>query len=110
MEEIVGAARKVCAGEPFLSAQEIVDALRLTSQRRQEEGEAQKKLDKLTPREREVLGVLAEGVGDREIAERLHVGLGTVRSHVESILAKLEVSSRLQILVFAVRHGAVKIS
>jgi DNA-binding NarL/FixJ family response regulator len=40
---------------------------------------------------------------------RLYVGTGTVHTHVTSILAKLDVSSRLQALVFAVRHGAVKI-
>ncbi|MBA2713376.1 MAG: response regulator transcription factor [Rubrobacteraceae bacterium] len=110
VDEIVRAARKLCAGEPILTPQEVVEALRLTSHVRREESEARAKLGKLTPREREVLEVLAEGLGDKEIAERLHVGLGTVRSHVESILAKLEVASRLQALVFAVRHDAVKIS
>ncbi len=108
--EIVEAARRLRAGEYLLSPQEVIEAVRLTSQRRREGREAREKLDKLTPREREVLQVLAEGLGDREIAQRLHVGRGTVRSHVESILAKLEVSSRLQAVVFAARHGAVEIS
>jgi DNA-binding NarL/FixJ family response regulator len=73
------------------------------------EREARAAIDQLTPREREVLRALAEGLGDKEIAERLHVGTRTVHTHVTSILAKLEVSSRMQALVFAARHGVVSI-
>ena len=57
-----------------------------------------------------MLQALAEGLSDKEIAERLYVGVGTVRSHVVHILEKLGVHSRLQALVFAVRYGAVDIS
>jgi len=107
--EIIAAARRLRAGEHLLAPQDVIEAVRLTSQRRREDWGAREKLDKLTRREREVLWILAEGLGDREIAERLHVGRGTVRTHVESILAKLEVASRLQAIIFAARHGAVKI-
>jgi DNA-binding NarL/FixJ family response regulator len=55
------------------------------------------------------LQALAEGASDKEIATRLHVGVGTVHTHVTSILAKLGVSSRLQAVVFAIRHGIVTI-
>lgn len=48
-------------------------------------------------------------MSDKQIAQRLHVGVGTVHSHVTNILSKLEVSSRLQALVFAVRYGVVTI-
>ncbi len=66
--------------------------------------------DKLTPREREVLQALVEGLSDKEIAQRFHVGVGTVQSHVANILAKLEVFSRLRALVLAVRHGIATIA
>lgn len=56
-----------------------------------------------------MLRALAEGSNDREIADRLYVGVGTVHTHVSSILAKLEAKSRLAALVFAVRHGLVEI-
>jgi DNA-binding NarL/FixJ family response regulator len=46
---------------------------------------------------------------DKEIARQLHVGEGTVHTHVANILSKLEVSSRLQALVFALRNGVVTI-
>ena len=66
-------------------------------------------LNRLTPRELEILQVLAEGLSDREIGERLHISTETVRTHFVNILGKLHVSSRIQALVFAVRHGAVQI-
>ncbi len=66
-------------------------------------------LARLTPREREVLQALAEGLNDKEIAQRLYISNETARTHMVRILRKLEVDSRLQALVFAVRHGAVTI-
>jgi len=53
--------------------------------------------------------VLGEGLSDRELACSLHVNLDTVQTHMGNIRNKLEVASRLQALVFAVRHGIVKI-
>lgn len=62
----------------------------------------------LTPRELEVLEMLARGVGGREIARSLGVAPNTVRTHVQSILSKLQVHSRLEAAAFAVRHGLVR--
>lgn len=109
MSDLVEAVRRLAAGEQLLSQQEVIGALRLLVRVRESNREAQLAIDRLTPREREVLQALAEGWSDREIATRLHVGVGTVHSHVTNILSKLEVSSRLQALVFAVRHGVVTI-
>jgi len=81
--------------------------LRFLTREREGTREARLAIDRLTPREREVLQALAEGSSDREIARRLYVREGTVHSHVTNILGKLEVSSRLQALVFALRHGVV---
>jgi DNA-binding NarL/FixJ family response regulator len=109
LEEIVEAIRRLRAEEHLLSQREVIEAVRLVSPQRRKDSEAQLAIGKLTPRELEVLQALAEGLSDKEIAERLYVGVGTVRTHITSILAKLEVQSRLQALVFAVRHGLVKI-
>jgi DNA-binding NarL/FixJ family response regulator len=59
----------------------------------------------LTPREVEVLRLLAQGLTNREIAARLIVSVGTVKVHVERILAKLGVSDRTQAAVRAVTLG-----
>jgi len=109
MSDLVEAVRRLAVGEQLLTQQEIIEALRFIVRVRESNREAQLAIYKLTPREREVLQALAEGWSDKEIATRLHVGMGTVHSHVTNILSKLEVSSRLQALVFAVRHGVVTI-
>jgi DNA-binding NarL/FixJ family response regulator len=109
MSDLVEAVRRLAAGEQLLTQQEVIEALRFIGRVRESHREAQTLSEKLTPREREVLQALAEGLSDKEIAQWLHVGVGTVHSHVTNILSKLEVSSRLQALVFAVRYGVVTI-
>ncbi|MDQ3956734.1 MAG: response regulator transcription factor [Actinomycetota bacterium] len=58
----------------------------------------------LTPREKEVLALLVEGASSDDIADRLDISSNTVRTHVQSILTKLQVSSRLSAATFAVKH------
>ena len=60
---------------------------------------------KLSERELGVLRLLARGLNNKEIAERLFLSEGTVRNHVSAILAKLDVSDRTQAAVIAIRHG-----
>jgi two-component system, NarL family, nitrate/nitrite response regulator NarL len=66
-------------------------------------------ISQLTPREREVLGLLVEGADGRTIAARLGISRNTVRTHVQSILTKLQVHSRLEAATLAVRHRVVPI-
>jgi two-component system, NarL family, nitrate/nitrite response regulator NarL len=61
----------------------------------------------LTAREREILGLLVQGVPTRGIAGRLHISPNTVRSHVQALLTKLQVHSRLEAVAFATRNGLV---
>ena len=63
----------------------------------------------LTPREREVLTLLVQGADGRKAASTLGISLNTIRTHVQSILTKLQVHSRLEAATFAVRHGIVQI-
>jgi len=67
-------------------------------------GEAEELPDGLTPREAEVLGLIAEGLTNGEIADRLVVSTATVKSHVNHIFAKAGVAGRAQAVVYAYEH------
>ena len=110
IKDVIGAAQHVVAGEPLLSPNETIELLRLAGRRREQNLAAQRTIEKLTPGEIEVLMALADGLSDRGISGRFHIGVGTVRNHIVSIFGKLGVHSRLQALVFAVRQGVVEIS
>ena len=66
-------------------------------------------LAQLTPREMEVLQLVAKGCSNKEIATALHVVEGTIKIHVTNLLAKLGVSDRTQALVMAVKRGIIQI-
>jgi two-component system, NarL family, nitrate/nitrite response regulator NarL len=66
-------------------------------------------VDQLTPREHEVLALLVQGADGGEIARRLGISRNTVRTHVQSILTKLQVHSRLEAATLAVRHRLVPV-
>lgn len=74
-----------------------------------EEENATLRASQLTDREKEVLALLCEGASGEEMAEQLSVSKNTVRTHVQNILMKLQVHSRLEAVAFAVRHGVVQI-
>jgi len=60
----------------------------------------------LTPREREVVALISEGLSNKEIAERLHIATFTAKSHIHNILEKLALNTRLQIAAFAREDGS----
>src|SRR5829696_7036254 len=109
VDAILDATRRLSEGETLLSEDELIALLRLAGQNREEEVEARASIEQITPREKEVLQKLAEGLSNKEIAARLHMSVDTERTHMMNILNKLGVHSRLQALVFAARHGLVEI-
>jgi DNA-binding NarL/FixJ family response regulator len=109
VDAILDATRRLGEGETLLSEEELIALLRLAGQNREEKVEARASIEQITPREKEVLQKLAEGLSNREIAASLHMSVDTERTHMMNILNKLSVHSRLQALVFAARHGLVKI-
>jgi DNA-binding NarL/FixJ family response regulator len=87
----------------------VVDILRFAARERDRERADRQAIESLSPREREVLQLLAEGLGSQDISARLHIALRTERNHVASILAKLGVHSRLQAVLLALRYGIAKL-
>ena len=102
--DIVDAVRAVNQGDTLL-APEITRRViaRFVAGRRPAEPSGA--MSELTDREREVLTHLARGLSNAEIAGALHIGAGTVKSHVASILSKLDLRDRVQAVVFAYEAG-----
>jgi len=90
----------------------LVLPLRLSPIGRRSRGDDEVALmtEQLSRREREVLSLLVQGASGSTVAERLGISRNTVRTHVQSILTKLQVHSRLEAAAFAVRHGLVDVS
>ncbi|MGV9790320.1 response regulator [Streptomyces sp. NPDC003435] len=100
-DALAAAIRSVHAGHILLQP-EVADAL--LSQ--EEANTGQGRGGSLTEREREVLGLIADGRSNREIARALVLSEKTVKTHVSNILMKLDLADRTQAALWAVRHGA----
>lgn len=93
-QEVVDAIRTVAIGGTLFTPRTIASLL---SKRR----EVDRQIESLTPREQEVLRLVAEGVSSREIATRLGISYATVRTHIRSLGGKLGVHSKLEAIVKA---------
>ncbi|MFD7615213.1 response regulator [Streptomyces sp. NPDC059828] len=99
-DALAGAIRSVHAGHVLLQS-EVADVLLSED----EPGTGQGRGTSLTEREREVLGLIADGRSNREIARALVLSEKTVKTHVSNILMKLDLADRTQAALWAVRHG-----
>ena len=108
-EEVVDAVRQAHAGEILLPRAVVFEiAQRVAAARRR--GNSKSAVEQLTPREVEVLKALAEGLSSKEICDRLYIAPNTLRTHVQNIMSKLRVHSKLEAVAFALRHRLVDIS
>ena len=104
-EELVAAIERVAEGDAVFSprlAGFVLDAFRAGEQVAGDD-----ELNELTPREREVLQLIARGYMYKEIAARLHISAKTVESHVSSVLRKLQLSTRHELTRWATQHRLV---
>ena len=67
------------------------------------------KIESLTDREREVIALIGEGLKNKQVGERLFISETTVTHHLSSVFSKLEVSDRLELIIYAFRHGLAQI-
>lgn len=101
VEELTTALEDVAKGRNLMDHRRAIDAVRDSSRRRDEPDP----FADLTRQERRILGLIAAGMTNRQIAERLFLVEKTVRNHVTRILAKLGVERRTQAALLAVRNG-----
>jgi DNA-binding NarL/FixJ family response regulator len=97
--DLVDAVRRVAAGQPILSPSVTAQLIATVTRPRDEavQRSARARLARLTDREREVAEAVSEGLTNAEIAERLHLGVATVKTHVGALFSKLDVTNRVQI-------------
>ena len=95
-EDLPEAIRAVCAGRRFLSP-EIADAA--------DRNENIAGYSLLSEREREILKLIGSGLSSREIAEKLHIAVNTVRVHTGRIMNKLDIRKREDLVLYAVING-----
>ncbi len=109
-EVLLAAIEKVHAGEawldPLLTARLLGEVAKAGKPKKPDPEAA--RIATLTDREREVVGLIAEGLKNKQIAERLFISEWTVRHHITSIFSKLEVSDRVELIMFAYRQGLAR--
>ncbi len=103
-DEVIAALRRVAAGEEALNSAVSARLLRRIADR---SNAGAPPSDALTNRERQVLGLVAGGFSNREIGEKLGITAGTVKTHVERLIAKLGVADRTQAAVRGIALGLV---
>ena len=101
---LVECVRKVYAGEKWLEKQSVARAMDRMVRR---DSELQRLTTLLTPREMEIVRLAAEGLRNKEIADRLTITEGTVKIHLHHIYEKLGVSGRPQLIHYATREGLI---
>ena len=109
-EHLVSAVRMVRAGDAMLApaiTRRLVERFAVPAVNPRTEA-LHKDLSTLTPREREVLGLLGRGLSNAELAGRFHLSEATVKTHVARILAKLNLRDRAQAVVVAYETGLIK--
>jgi DNA-binding NarL/FixJ family response regulator len=99
---LLQALRKIHAGELWMERQSISRALVSLFER---DSTRRKASESLTPRELEVIKIVAQGLRNQAIAERLHIQEGTVRIHLHNIYDKLGLDGRGALIAYAQRHG-----
>lgn len=99
--ELLDGIRRAAAGDsPF--SQDVLQ--RLVTRAVHARADAPRPVEGLTARERDVLGLVAEGLSNTEIADRLHIGVTTVKTHITSLMTKTDSPNRVRLALYA--HGA----
>jgi DNA-binding NarL/FixJ family response regulator len=111
LDEVAGAVRAVYGGQSLISpsmAGKLLTEFATLARRNEEEPPQQVPAPKLTEREMEVLRLVAKGMNNRDIARELFISENTVKNHVRNILEKLQIHSRMEAVMIAVRDKLIE--
>jgi DNA-binding NarL/FixJ family response regulator len=108
LAKLIEATRAVLRGETIVPPAMLGDLLSQLVQSKERQNDVLRRLSRLTRREREVLALLVEGADNDIVAQRLVISPETARTHIQNILSKLDVHSRLEALALVLRNNIVK--
>jgi len=108
LAKLIEATRAVLRGETIVPPAMLGDLLSQLVQSKERQNEVLRRLSRLTRREREVLALLVEGADNDLVAQLLVISPETARTHIQNILSKLDVHSRLEALALVLRNNIVK--
>jgi len=107
LSEIADLVRRAHRGESILDEAEIERLTRLLRHRRHQEATERQRANRLTARQTEILQLIADGVPGQEIARLLNMSPLTLRTHVQNILTRLGVHTKIEAVSVALRHGKI---
>jgi DNA-binding NarL/FixJ family response regulator len=107
-EELIAAIHTIAAGDSLLSPSVTRRVIERMAGQPVSDSSARERLDELTPREREVLELIARGLSNSEIATAFVIEESTVKTHVKRILMKLRLRDRVQAVIFAYESGLTR--
>ncbi len=108
-DSLIKAIKDVYLGKTYIQPSIASSLVEQLEEDKKENNENLMKIESLTKREYEVLTLIAEGLNNREIAERLFISEKTVKNHVSNIFRKLDVNDRIQAAIFAFKNNIKKI-
>ncbi len=106
---VLKAIRRVHGGEAWIDHSLTASLVLDISTEEKKRAYETTKIATLSKREREIVTVLCEGLNNKQIADRLFISEATVRNHITSILAKLELMDRFELAIYSYRHGLAKL-
>jgi DNA-binding NarL/FixJ family response regulator len=104
-DEIAQAIRSASEGETLIPARTLMEVMARHRESTRSTAEQTERLNSLTPREQEILALMSHGLDNRALAERLNISYATVRTHVRSVLDKLQARSQLEAVAKAADWG-----
>jgi two-component system nitrate/nitrite response regulator NarL len=105
IDDLAEAVRRAARGEPLHRPAEVNRVLQVERERSERDRDLERRVERLTPRETQILQAMADGMSSEQIAEQLGMSRHTLRTHTQNILTRLGVHSKTDAVIAAIRFG-----